>query len=193
MGKYTTIPTDTFDNLQLDAGIVLSQFDISTQTVDKTKIIGATTGGIQINITPSYSDFGEDVDNCPANTKELKHLDSWDVNMGFTLLNLTEGAIKMSIGPATVDSTTHKIKPKNSLSVSDFMDQLWWVGDRADGGLIAIKLLNALSTSGFALQTTKNGKGQNAVTITGHVSQATPDDVPVEVYSIEGSGTTGET
>ena len=185
MGRYTTIPTDTFDNLQLDAGIILSEFNIQTQTVDRSKIIGATTGGIQINVTPSYSDFGEDVDNCPNNTMELKHLDSWDVNMAFTLLNLTEDAIKMSIGPATVDNSTHKIKPKSSLSTSDFTSELWWVGDRADGGLIAVKLLNALSTSGFALTTTKNGKGQNAVTITGHVSQSTPDDVPCEIYSIE--------
>ena len=46
---------------------------------------------------------------------------------------------------------------------TDFSD-IWWVGDRSDGGLVAICLRNALSTGGFSLQTTKNGKGQIAVT-----------------------------
>ena len=46
-----------------------------------------------------------------------------------------------------------------SLAQSDFSD-LWWVGDRADGGMVAVQIKNALSTGGFSLKTTDNGKGQ---------------------------------
>ena len=184
-GKFTTIPADTFDNLQLDAGILLKNFDPVTQTLVNADIIGATTGGITVNVTPTYSDFGEDVDNCPTNTKELKHLDGWDCNIGFTLLNMTPEAIQLSIGPADLTAASGKVTPRATLQSTDFQDQIWWVGDRADGGLVAVKLLNALSTSGFALQTTKNGKGQTAVTMTGHVSQSNPSVVPVEIYSVE--------
>ena len=59
---------------------------------------------------------------------------------------------------------------------------LWWVGDRADGGWVAVKLMNALSTGGISLQTTKSGKGQTSVTLTGHVSIDAQDVVPMEFY-----------
>jgi hypothetical protein len=68
--------------------------------------------------------------------------------------------------------------------VSDYKD-LWWVGDKANGGAYAIRLINALSTAGLNIQTSKNGKGTNAVTLTGHVSMDQPDLVPMEFYDIE--------
>jgi hypothetical protein len=43
--------------------------------------------------------------------------------------------------------------------------------------------MNALSTSGFTLQTTKNGKGTVSLEITGHVSINAQDVVPMEFYS----------
>ena len=70
------------------------------------------------------------------------------------------------------------------LSQDDFTD-IWWVGDRADGGFVAIQLKNALSTGGFSLQTTKNGKGQVSVEITGHVSIDAQKEVPMVFYSVE--------
>ena len=80
------------------------------------------------------------------------------------------------------ENPTHII-PRNSLKTSDAAD-IWWVGDRADGGFVAVCLKRALSTSGFSLQTTKSGKGNTSVTLTGHVSVATQNEVPMEFYSI---------
>ena len=57
------------------------------------------------------------------------------------------------------------------------------MGDRADGGMVAIRLINALSTGGFSLQTTKNGKGQVSMELTGHVSIKNQDTMPMEFYS----------
>jgi len=51
--------------------------------------------------------------------------------------------------------------------------------------MVAVKLINALSTGGFSLQTTKNGKGQISLTITGHVSINAQDVVPMEFYSTD--------
>ena len=65
------------------------------------------------------------------------------------------------------------------------LGDLWWVGDKADGGIVAVKLKNALSTEGFSLQTTKNGKGQTACTLTGHVSMSAQDTMPMEFYVLE--------
>lgn len=182
MGMFTVISQDTFDQLQLEAGVLLKKFDPAKPVVPKDEdIICATTGGINATCTPTFSDLGEDIDNCPVNAKELKHLDSWECTMGFTSLGTTPESIKLALGCADVDGTT-KIVPRRNLKQEDFAD-LWWVGDRADGGFAAVKLINALSTGGFSLQTSKSGKGQISVTLTGHTSIVNQNVVPMEFYS----------
>lgn len=184
MGKFTRIPQNTFEELQLDAGILLKKFDpTGTTAVEDADIICATTGGINATCVPEYSDMGEDVDNCPVNMMELKHLDSWTCTMSFTSLGTSPSSIRLALGAADIDSTnTSKIIPRRDLMQSDFSD-VWWAGDRADGGMVAIRLKNALSTGGFSIQTTKNGKGQVSVELTGHVSIDAQDEMPMEFYS----------
>lgn len=186
MGKFTVIPQNTFEALQLDAGILLKTFDPAKPSVKDEDIICATTGGINPVCKPNYSDFGEDVDNCPNNMKELKHLDSWDCSISFTALGTSPELIKMALGAADIDGTdASKIVPRADLAQTDFSD-IWWVGDKVDGGFVAIQLLNALSTEGFSLQTSKNAKGQIAVTLMGHVSINAQKVVPMVFYSVDG-------
>ena len=170
MGRFTVIPESAFQGLQMDAGILLKRFNPASPTFLDADIICATTGGINPSCVPTFSDLGEDVDNVPVNMMEYKHLDSWECKISTTSLGTTPELIKMALGCADIDgSNSSKIVPRADLSQSDFTD-IWWVGDRADGGFVAIQLKNALSTGGFSLQTTKNGKGQIALEITGHVS-----------------------
>lgn len=194
MGKFTKIPQDTFEGLQLEAGVLLSDFNPATAAEPEDEdIICATSGGINITCVPTYSDLGEDVDNCPVNTKELKHLDGWDCGMSFTALGVSPAVIKMSLGAADIDGTDEtKIVPRRDLEQTDFAD-IWWVGDRADGGMVAVKLINALSTGGFSLQTSKSGKGQISVELTGHVSIEDQDTVPMEFYSADPPTTVSNT
>ena len=192
MGRFTVIPTDTFDNLQLDAGVLLNTFDPANPRAPRdSEIITATTGGIQAKLEPTYSDFGEDVDNCPIRVKELQHLDSWLGSITFTALETSADVIKMAVGAADITEATvyDKVTPRRNLSQLDFQT-IWWVGDKADGGAIAIELINALSTGGFDLKTTKSGKGQLSCTITGFVSMANQNVVPLNIYSIDPPETT---
>lgn len=184
MSKFTVIPESTFSELQLNAGVLLNKFTPGTASApDDADIICATTGGVTVSCTPTFSDLGEDVDNCPKNTKELKHLDGWECKMSTTALGTSPANIKLSLGCADVDGTdTTKIVPRVDLAQNDFGD-IWWVGDRADGGLVAIQLKNALSTGGFSLKTTDNGKGQITVELTGHVSIKKQSEVPMVFYS----------
>lgn len=183
MGKFTKIPADTFDALQINAGVLLHTFDPATAAEpDDEDIICATTGGIAVSCVPTYSDMGEDVDNCPVNMMELKKLDGWECKISFTALSASADMILLALGAA--DKSGNKITPRRNLKVSDFGD-IWWVGDKADGGMVAVKLLNALSTGGLTLQTTKNGKGQLSVELTGHVSLENQDVMPMEFYSAD--------
>lgn len=183
MGKFTVIPQDTFEGLQLDAGVLLKTFNPATGAAPKDEdIICATTGGINPSCVPTYSDFAEDVDNAPTNLMEFKHLDGWECKLGFTSLGTSAESIRLALGAADIDASTGKITPRRSVKLTDFSD-IWWVGDRADGGMVAICLKNALSTGGFSLQTTKNGKGQVSMELTGHVSIQDQDTMPMEFYS----------
>lgn len=177
------IPQNTFQGLQLDAGIIVKGVNPTTDPVLDQHIITATTGGINVVCQPMFSDLGEDVDNVPANMKELKHLNYWICSLSTNSLGTSVELIQLSLGCADVDGSDNtKIVPRASLSQGDF-DDIWFVGDRADGGMVAVRLMNALSTDGFSLQTTKNGKGQISLTITGHVSINAQDVVPMEFYS----------
>lgn len=196
MGMFTKISQDAFDQLQLDAGVLLNSFDPANPAEpDDEDIICATTGGINATCVPTFSDFGEDVDNVPNNMMEYKHLDGWECKLATTALGVSPEAIKLSLGVADIDGTdTTKVTPRRDLKQTDFESAIWWVGDRADGGFVAVKLMNALSTTGFSLQTTKNGKGQLSIELTGHVSIRAQNVVPMEFYSVEGSeGATGAT
>ena len=187
MGKFTKIRQSTFNELQLNAGILLKDFDIDTGTFADSDIITATTGGIQINVKPTYEDMGSDIDNCPKNTMELKKkTDADEVTMSTTALCITEDLLLFQLGAADKDANTGAIKPRKELKTTDFKE-IWWVGDLSDGGYVAAKISNALSTDGFSLKTTDKGKGQFGLGITGHVSIDAQDVIPAEFYIGEGS------
>ena len=198
MGRmFTVIPQDTFDGLQLEAGVLLTDFDPSDPEVVDDAIVCATTGGISISAVPEYTDLGEDVDNVPPNMKELKSDPKWTCQITTTGLGTTPEAIRLALGAADITAASGKIAPRSKLNQDDFAD-LWWVGDKANGGFVAAKLINALSTGGFSLQSTKDGKGQVSLEFTGHVSLNAQDVMPIEFYSIDGeetgeTGATGET
>lgn len=127
MGKYTKISADAFQNMQLDAGVILNTFDPSKPAEpSKENIVCATTGGIKVDCVPTYSDLGEDVDNVPNNMKEFKHLDSWEAKIGFTALDITEDVLALSLGAATKTTADHKVVPNRDLKQTDFKDIWWW-------------------------------------------------------------------
>lgn len=183
--KFTKIPETTFQQLQLNAGVLLRNFDPASAEVDNADIIGATSGGVTFAAVPTYSDFGDDIDNCPKNMLELKNLDSWAITMGGSFVTVDTAAAQLLI--AAADAAENKVTPRNDITDEDFGD-IWWVGDYSDkngetnGGYIAIRMMNALSTGGFSLQTGDRAKGTFAFTFTAHYSMTAQETVPFEVY-----------
>lgn len=182
-GTFTKIPQGTFNELQMDAGILLKNFDPANPTVVDSSIICATTGGVNPSCVPSYSDMFEDVDNAPNDVKEGKHLDGWEAKISTTGLGTSPELIRDALGAADIVDGT-KVVPRMSLKDTDFKD-LWWVGDKANGGFVACRLINALSTGGFSLQSSKNGKGTVPLEYKGHVSIQNQTQAPMEFYSID--------
>jgi len=193
MAKYTQVRLDTFQSIQINAGVILNTFDPATGSYTKANIIGATTGGNSFSTNPTFSDYFADVDNVPNNTKQGKKIEYYDPALSTTFVTIDNNLGKMLITAADLDTnnSTHII-PRNSLKDDDFKD-IWLVGDYSDknnntnGGFVAIHIKNALNTGGFQFQSTKNGKGQFSADFHGHYDIEDIDDVPFEVYIKSGS------
>lgn len=191
--KYTRIPTDTFQTLALNAGVICTDFTPNTGAIAEADIFGATSGGLTVTVVPEFADMGEDIDNCPKNTMELKKITGWKVTVSGTLVTIDSAAAKKLLGAATVAST--KITPNKDLASTDFGD-IWIVGDYSDkngatnGGYVACHIINALSTGGFSLVSADDEKAKFAFEFTGHVSINAQDVVPFELYVKAGTAET---
>ena len=182
--EFTKVSSTAFEEMQLNAGILVDDFAPATGVIGN--ILGATTGGLSFATNPSYDDFGEDVDNVPANTMQLKRITGYDPAISGTFVSVTPALAKLLNGAGALASG--KITPASSLSTADF-DDVWIVGDYSDNntgtataGYVAIHLMNALNTAGFQWQSSKNGKGQFGFDFHGHYDIDNIDEVPYEIY-----------
>lgn len=181
--KFTKISKEAFKSMQINAGVVLNKFDpTGTTEIKDADIICATTGDITAICKANFNDLGAGVNNAKKNTAELMQIEDYDCTLAFTALNVTTDVIKLAIGAA--DVAEKKVAPRMNLdpteSTGDFKD-IWWVGDTIEGGYVAVRLMNALSTGGLTLKTTDKGKGNISVTLTG-CPRLGSDTVPMEWY-----------
>lgn len=182
--KFTRISADAFNKFAIDAGMVLKKFDVTgaTEVADE-DIVCATTGDVTATCVPTYSDMGEDVNNCPPNMMELMNLDGWEARVAFTALEITEETFRLSLGAA--DVADGKVTPRRTLDIEKDFGDIWLVFDLLHGGHAAVHLLHALSTAGLSLTLTKAAKGNLQVELMGHVSINAQDVVPMEFYVSE--------
>ena len=178
----TGLRASTFENLQLNAGMFLANFDYSTATDaatlgallkterEKTSgsaLIGATRGGGTFVCTPNTRSI--EADGKREEWKGSSVNDGWTIKLTTTLLEINATNLKRSFGTADVTDTEkkHTIKIRTDIKDSDYIESLVWVGDTSKGYvLIAIK--NALNTAGATLTWTDKGEGTIPVEFTAH-------------------------
>lgn len=178
----TGLRASTFENLQLNAGMFLANFDYSTATDaatlgallkterEKTSgsaLIGATRGGGTFVCTPNTRSI--EADGKREEWKGSSVNDGWTIKLTTTLLEINADNLKRSFGTADVTATEkkHTIKIRTDIKDADYIDSLVWVGDTSKGYvLIAIK--NALNTAGATLTWTDKGEGTIPVEFTAH-------------------------
>lgn len=188
--KYTQIPSTAFQNIQLNAGILVDGFTPSTGTIGN--LLGATSGGSSFTDTMEFKDFGDDIDNCPKNMKQLKKLQKHEAKMSGTFVTIDAATALILAAAADVDEldATHII-PRNDLEDGDFKD-IWWIGDYSDvndgsnAGFVAIHMMDVLNTGGFKIQSTDREKGKFAFEFTAHYDMENQTRVPYEIYVRQG-------
>lgn len=186
---YTQIPVNTFEELVLNAGIMVDDFTPASGTIGN--ILGATTGGLQFSATPKFIDFGEDIDNCPKNTKELMQTNDFTITATGTLLTVNANMVARGLALADVAAVTgstglSKVTLRKDIDLENDFKDVWIIADYGKGGFIAIHMKDVMSTGGFQIQTTDKGKGQFPFTYTAHYSIDAQDDVPCEIFVQEG-------
>lgn len=194
--KFELIPTETVDRLVLNAGVILSSFTPSSNpTISSNSVLFATDGGTTVTIVPEYIDMADGLDNCPSNTKDLKRLKKYTVTMSGTAKTIDDNSIG-KFAPLSKTSGSGETagvdvyKPKKELADGDFAT-LWFVCDygSVDGSYIAIKIVNALNTGGFSLQSADGDKASFAFSFVGHYSASDTATAPVEIYIYEKKAT----
>jgi len=179
--NYTKITKTQFDEMQLNAGVLLWRFNPHAPAMQDSDIVCATVGGFGLNAVPKIEDTGQNVYMMPPNTLEMQKVTGWEVEVNFSTISTSAALIKLLLGAADMGAS---ITPRDTLQDEDFTD-LWWVGDRLDGGLVAVHLHDVLSEDGISYTSAKNAMGGIDVHMTAHTSLFT-EVIPFEIYSVEG-------
>ena len=171
-GLTSPIRTEAFQNLQLNAGIFLVNYDHSAVTdatalktaiealkADHTKMLGVTRGGGSFTVAREIRT--PDVDGMRYPFKGADFVDSVDAYLSGTLLEVVPQNMKLLMGTGEVASSGKKttITMHTAVDDEDYIDHLCWVGDLADGRLVLIELDNAFNTADFSLTFTDKGEG----------------------------------
>lgn len=187
-GMTSPIRAAAYNNLQLNAGVFLVNFDhdnITNSTAlkdaiklaidDPDKCLGVTRGGGSFNVTKERRT--PDVDGARYAYKGGQFVDSADAYLSGTSLEVNETNWARYLASADVDDTvaTKKIVTmRTAIDTEDYIDSLCWVGDLADGRLVMIELFNALNTNDFAF--TFTDKSEGTLPFEFHAHQAEVDD-----------------
>lgn len=202
----TALNSNTFKNLQLDAGAFLIGFDPSTYTDaaaaitaaagfigDDTKCLGATRGGGSFKVN-------RDIRQVEADGKRYDFVgstktDKIDAYISTKLIEITKGNLARGLGSADVDTTGNidAITTRTNYKDTDYIESLCWIGD-TDKGVMAIVLDNALNTADFNY--TINDKGEGELDVEFHAHQDTVEDyntAPFTIYLLATASTTSST
>lgn len=198
-GMVTPCRTETFKNLQLNAGAFLVGFNyaqytdatalrtaLATALQDSTKVLGATRGGGTFVVTSEIRE--PDVDGKRYRFKGGAFVDSVDAQLSGTLVEIRPEifAKVLATGEVATNGNKTTVKMHTAIQAGDYIDNLVWVGDMSGGGLILIALKNALNNNGMTL--TFSDKGEGTIPFEFHAYQSQVEDydyAPFEVLFLD--------
>lgn len=193
-GLTTALRNETFENLQLNAGVFLKNFsyaDLANKSALKTAITTAITGGSTLGATRGGGNFNvtrdvrrPEIDGIRYPWKGGTFVDSADAYISTTLVEATPDNFVAALGSGAKTGSGAKItvKMNTAISTTDYLTNVCWVGDLSDGRLVLICLKNALNTADFQFTFTDKGEGTIAVEFHAHQADlADYDEAPFEV------------
>jgi len=157
----TGLTANSFNNLQMDAGVFMEDFDWSTiatldelltavvTAIDSGACLGATSGGMTFSSSPEMRSV--ELDGMRQDFKGSQIKDKTTVTMETTLTEITPENLRriLCASDVTITGDITEIRERLNIDIDqDYMDSLTWVGDLNDGRSAAIVLLNCINTNG---------------------------------------------
>lgn len=189
MKKYSGFTTETAKSLLLNAGAYFKNYDVGTDDFDSAvaagKLIGATKGGGEFSAVPEIRQI--EVDGVAGRAKGLETIDSWDIYLKANVLEVKEATIQSGLAASSVDTSTNTeydiITASNNLEVSDYIDNITWVGTLSGSNKpVIIQIFNALNTEGLKFSTTDKAEATISLTFYAHYTQDDLDTPPFKIY-----------
>lgn len=185
MWSAKRISADAASKLQINAGLLLKNFDVENpvEPID-TDIICETTGNFSISSVPTLEDFFADINNAPANTKDGLRVTGWEHTLGVTAVSITEETLRMALNAKAPDISASVIRPGTEIT---FCEKLYWIGDMSDPDkLFVVCMENVASTGGLSFTSSDDGKGGLALSLRAYESiPSDPLNTPVSYHIIE--------
>ena len=174
------VKANTFEKIELGAGLLLNKFTNYASIADE-DIICATRNGGTLNVPASLRNIS--VDGIRTNTVESYVNDGWTPTLAFTALTSTPEMVQMALGIADIDPDTKKVIPKH-IADSKYFKDVYWVGERSDGAIIVFYIGKALSTGGLSWKRNDKGESESSITLTGNYTAADQDTAPFWMQEI---------
>lgn len=203
-GGTTALRADTFNKLQLNAGIMIKNFDYKPAssppanasdlatliagikagtTSGRGDILGATRGGGTFTVTRESRT--PEIDGMRYPFKGSDFIDSIDAYLSTTLVEITPENFTIALGSGVNTATSTNVKTvtmNTAIASTDYLSNICWIGDLADGDLVLICLNNAINTADLSFTYTDKGEGTLGVEF--HARQAAVNDYDVAPFEV---------
>lgn len=157
------VSEDTPKNIMLGAGTLYKNFEYSTESKKWTgTILGATSGGTKLTITPEITDI--DVDGVLVKAKGLRQKTGETAQIETNMVEITKEYLQSTVIGETgtsVDSRFDVVESKELIDDNDYIANFAYVGFKTDGSPIIIIFDYAICTSGLSLE----GKNKEAAVV----------------------------
>lgn len=197
MSKYEKVPVGSFDEMTYGAGIIVSDFDPETGTVEASAIKYLTKGGNVFTATREITDTGADYDNLPENVMQLQKPRPFQASVSGTAVTTTADKLREILGNADVSGDiVKKVSPRDYFDISDFND-IWLITNYSSdnteetGGFVAFHLMNTLNVEGLNATFVKDANGEFPYNFKAFYDMDNMDIVPFEIYVKHGGGEGG--
>lgn len=192
----TGLRPETFENLQLNAGVFLEGFDASTYTdagaledaiiaalEAGTGVLGATIGGGSFVAEPSIRQIEADGMRYPIIGSTVN--DMWTIRLTGTMKEVTPVNFKRVLISCDVDTSKANVTVltvRTDIDEKDYIPKLSWAGDTSKG-FVLIELDNVLNINGASFTFTDRGEGTLPFDFQAHLSDLNKmEHAPFRIY-----------
>ena len=179
------ITADTPKSIAFGAGTIHKNLKYTTNAWNfDNSIIGATSGGSKMTITPEITDI--EVDGAWVKVEGLTKKTGETATMEIYFSEISSDIMKsatLGTDGTSSDTTYNLIESKADIVTGDYFDNIAFVGMTLEGKKIIVVMDNALCTSGMEIEGKNKEAGVIALTFECHAAiDSDLDKLPWHIY-----------